>query len=132
MACGAQQRRERLRLVVTSLAATTTGRGRGHGLVAERDCPHLLFYGPPGSGKKTLIIALIRQIFGPSADKVKVENKTWKVDARSRTIDIELTTLSSNNHFELNPSDAGFQDRYIVQEIIKEIAKNRPFDTKGK
>ncbi|KAL6218922.1 hypothetical protein ACLB2K_012129 [Fragaria x ananassa] len=101
-------------------------------LVAERDCPHLLFYGPPGSGKKTLIIALIRQIFGPSADKVKVENKTWKVDAGSRTIDIELTTLSSNNHFELNPSDAGFQDRYIVQEIIKEIAKNRPFDTKGK
>ncbi|KAL6145137.1 hypothetical protein ACLB2K_055825 [Fragaria x ananassa] len=31
-------------------------------LVAERDCPHLLFYGPPGSGKKTLIIALLRQI----------------------------------------------------------------------
>ncbi|KAL6208891.1 hypothetical protein ACLB2K_019834 [Fragaria x ananassa] len=38
--------------------------------VAERDYPHLLFYGPPSSGKKTLIIALIRQIFGPSADKV--------------------------------------------------------------
>lgn len=38
--------------------------------VAEQDCPHLLFYGPSGSGKKTLIIALIRQIFGPSADKV--------------------------------------------------------------
>lgn len=33
---------------------------------------------------------------------------------------------------ELNPSDAGFQDRYIVQEIIKEMAKNRPIDTKGK
>ena len=33
---------------------------------------------------------------------------------------------------ELNPGDAGFQDRYIVQEIIKEMAKNRPIDTKGK
>ena len=33
---------------------------------------------------------------------------------------------------ELNPSDVGFQDRYIVQEIIKEMAKNRPIDTKGK
>lgn len=52
--------------------------------------------------------------------------------AGSRTIDIELTTLSSTNHIELNPSDAGFQDRYIVQEIIKEMAKNRPIDTKGK
>ncbi|PON42099.1 AAA+ ATPase [Trema orientale] len=101
-------------------------------LVTEQDCPHLLFYGPSGSGKKTLILALIRQIFGASADKVKVENRTWKIDAGSRTIDLELTTLSSTNHVELSPSDAGFQDRYIVQEIIKEMAKNRPIDTKGK
>ncbi|KAJ6422571.1 hypothetical protein OIU84_027523 [Salix udensis] len=101
-------------------------------LVTEQDCPHLLFYGPSGSGKKTLIMALLRQIFGISAEKVKVENRTWKIDAGSRTIDLELTTLSSTNHVELSPSDAGFQDRYIVQEIIKEMAKNRPIDTKGK
>ncbi|KAG6737560.1 hypothetical protein POTOM_059088 [Populus tomentosa] len=101
-------------------------------LVTEQDCPHLLFYGPSGSGKKTLIMALLRQIFGTSAEKVKVENRTWKIDAGSRTIDLELTTLSSTNHVELSPSDVGFQDRYIVQEIIKEMAKNRPIDTKGK
>ena len=52
--------------------------------------------------------------------------------AGSRSIDIELTTLSSANHIEMSPRDAGFQDRYIVQEIIKEMAKNRPIDTKGK
>ncbi|KAL9431382.1 hypothetical protein AB3S75_026545 [Citrus x aurantiifolia] len=101
-------------------------------LVTEQDCPHLLFYGPPGSGKKTLIMALLRQVFGPGAEKVKVENKTWKIDAGSRNIDLELTTLSSANHVELSPSDAGFQDRYVVQEVIKEMAKNRPIDTKGK
>ncbi|KAH9728631.1 Replication factor C subunit 3 [Citrus sinensis] len=100
--------------------------------VTEQDCPHLLFYGPPGSGKKTLIMALLRQVFGPGAEKVKVENKTWKIDAGSRNIDLELTTLSSANHVELSPSDAGFQDRYVVQEVIKEMAKNRPIDTKGK
>ncbi|KAF5789130.1 putative P-loop containing nucleoside triphosphate hydrolase [Helianthus annuus] len=49
-------------------------------LVTEQDCPHLLFYVPPGSGKKTLIMALLWQMFGASADKVKVENKNWKVD----------------------------------------------------
>lgn len=54
------------------------------------------------------------------------------IQAGTRTIDIELTTLSSTNHVELTPSDAGFQDRYIVQEIIKEMAKNRPIDSKGK
>lgn len=52
--------------------------------------------------------------------------------AGSRTIDLELTTLSSANHVELSPSDVGFQDRYVVQEVIKEMAKNRPIDTKGK
>lgn len=52
--------------------------------------------------------------------------------AGTRTIDVELTTLSSTHHVELNPSDAGFQDKYVVQEIIKEMAKNRPIDTKGK
>ncbi|KAH6814691.1 ATPase family associated protein [Perilla frutescens var. frutescens] len=86
--------------------------------VTEQDCPHLLFYGPSGSGKKTLIMALLRQIFGPGAGKVKVENKNWKVDRAY--------------HVEMNPSDAGFQDRYVVQEIIEEMAKNRPIDTKGK
>ncbi|KAH9784669.1 Replication factor C subunit 3 [Citrus sinensis] len=76
--------------------------------VTEQDCPHLLFYGPPGSGKKTLIMALLRQVFGPGAEK-----------AGSRNIDLELTTLSSANHVELSPSDAGFQDRYVVREIVK-------------
>ncbi|XP_021282560.1 replication factor C subunit 3 [Herrania umbratica] len=101
-------------------------------LVTEQDCPHLLFYGPSGSGKKTLIMALLRQIFGPSVEKVKVENRNWKIDSGSRTIDLELTTLSSTNHVELSPSDVGFRDRYVVQEIIKEMAKNRPIDTKGR
>ncbi|KAF0915571.1 hypothetical protein E2562_036756 [Oryza meyeriana var. granulata] len=101
-------------------------------LVAEQDCPHLLFYGPSGSGKKTLIMALIKQMFGAGAEKVKMENKTWKIDTGSRTIEIELAMLSSAHHVEMNPSDAGFQDRYVVQEVIKEMAKNRPIDAKGK
>lgn len=38
--------------------------------VTEHDCPHLLFYGPSGAGKKTLIMALLRQMFGTGAEKV--------------------------------------------------------------
>lgn len=239
--------------------------------IAQGDCPHLLFYGPSGAGKKTLIMALLREMFGSSAEKVhivriwghwswsrsfsfrfvkrlnfwlpstlfssfhiiafrfnveivlvlvvifeleagfrvlqrgpgnklnalqgliylflrwwcncmelqvKVENKPWKVEvidhtlvlravellgmlwrilnlllhifqwilrlvwlnmyrvriemqAGTRKIEVELTTVSSNHHVELNPSDAGFQDRYVVQEIIKDMAKNRPLDVAG-
>ena len=51
--------------------------------------------------------------------------------AGTRTIEIDLTTISSNYHVEMNPSDGGFQDRYVVQEIIKEMAKSRPLDVAG-
>lgn len=53
------------------------------------------------------------------------------MQAGTRKIEVELTTVSSNHHVELNPSDAGFQDRYVVQEIIKDMAKNRPLDVAG-
>ena len=44
---------------------------------------------------------------------------------------MELTTLSSNYHVEMNPSDAGNKDRYVVQEVIKEMARSRPLDAAG-
>ena len=44
---------------------------------------------------------------------------------------VELTTLSSNYHVEMNPSDVGTKDRYVVQEVIKDMAKSRPIDAAG-
>lgn len=36
---------------------------------------HLIFEGPPGVGKKTMVWALLREAFGPDALKVTI-NKT--------------------------------------------------------
>ncbi|BDA48130.1 Replication factor C subunit 3 [Coccomyxa sp. Obi] len=100
-------------------------------LVSTGDCPHLLFYGPPGAGKKTLITGLLREIYGAPVEKIKVETKPWKIELPSRNIEIELTTVQSNYHVEMNPSDVGNQDRYIVQEVIKDMCRNRPLELKG-
>ncbi len=40
-----------------------------------------------------------------------------------------MTTLGSNYHIECNPSDAGNNDKFIIQEIIKEIASHGSLQT---
>lgn len=65
--------------------------------------------------------ALLRALYGRSVDKVKVALKSFKVKSRQ----IEISTLSSHHHIEMNPSDVGNNDRYVVQEIIKEIAQTQ-------
>jgi len=96
-------------------------------MVASGDFPHMLFYGPSGAGKKTRVMALLRQLHGPSVEKLKVEARTFKFGSSSTTTD--LTLVTSAHHIELNPSDAGIRDREVVQELIKEIASSAPIIT---
>ncbi|GFH25171.1 DNA replication factor C complex subunit 3, partial [Haematococcus lacustris] len=63
--------------------------------------------------------------------QVKVESRPWVIELPSRKLEVDLTTLSSNHHVEINPGDVGNNDRYVVQEIIKEMAKSRPMDIQG-
>ena len=87
----------------------------------SNDLPHLLFYGPPGAGKKTRVMALLREIYGASVERVKLEHRSFKTPTNKA---IEVTTLGSNFHIECNPSDAGNNDKFIIQEVIKEIASH--------
>ena len=63
--------------------------------------------------------------------QVKVETRPWTIELPSRKLEVELTTVSSNWHVELCPGDVGSNDRYVVQEVIKEMARNRPVDVQG-
>jgi replication factor C subunit 3/5 len=83
----------------------------------------MLFYGPSGAGKKTRISALLREIFGPGVERVKLEHRPFKTPSGRA---VELTTVASSYHIEINPGDAGIYDRFVVQELIKEMAQYNP------
>eukprot|EP00037_Helgoeca_nana_P016551 m.155682 g.155682 ORF g.155682 m.155682 type:complete len:357 (+) comp23579_c0_seq1:33-1103(+) len=94
-------------------------------LAACGDFPHLLFYGPSGAGKKTRIMCLLRELFGNGVTKMKIEHKTYKTPSDKK---VEISTIASNFHIEVNPSDAGIHDYTIVREMLKEVAQSHVMD----
>jgi hypothetical protein len=58
--------------------------------------------------------------------QVKLEHRGFKTPSGKS---IELTTVASNYHIEINPGDAGIYDRFVVQDLIKEMAAYSPLDT---
>ncbi|KAJ2161075.1 Replication factor C (RF-C) subunit [Coemansia sp. RSA 552] len=91
-------------------------------LAGSGDLPHLLVYGPTGAGRRTRIAAVLREIYGPGAEKLKVSVRTFETPSRRK---VEVNLISSNYHIEINPSDAGIYDRVIIQDLIKEIAQTQ-------
>ena len=59
-------------------------------IAASGNMPHMLFYGPAGSGKKTRVMALLREMFGPGVEKVKLEHRNLTVNASNRKLDITM------------------------------------------
>jgi replication factor C subunit 3/5 len=92
------------------------------------DMPHLLLSGPSGGGKKTRTMAMLHEVYGKGVYNVKLEHKEVRV-TDSKTI--EVTLLSSPHHIDINPSDAGFYDRVIVMQMIREIAQTAPLVSAG-
>lgn len=41
---------------------------------------------------------------------------------------MDILTISSNYHTEINPSDAGIHDRIVVMELIKATAQTHHID----
>uniref|UniRef100_A0A8C2WLZ5 Replication factor C subunit 3 n=1 Tax=Cyclopterus lumpus TaxID=8103 RepID=A0A8C2WLZ5_CYCLU len=95
-------------------------------LVQCGDFPHLLVYGPSGAGKKTRIMCLLRELYGAGVEKLRIEHQTIVAPSKKK---IEINTIASNYHLEVNPSDAGNQDRVVIQELIKTVAQSQQIQT---
>ncbi len=93
---------------------------------ANADFPHLLVYGPSGAGKKTRIMCILRELYGVGVERLRIEREEFQTPSNKR---IEMTTIASNYHIEVNPSDAGIYDRVVIQELVKNIAQTKQLDS---
>ena len=95
-------------------------------LVKAGDFPHLLVHGPPGSGKKTRVMAVLREMYGSGVDRLRIEHQTYEAPSKKK---VDVVTIASNYHIEVNPSDAGFYDRVVIQQLIKNTASAQSITT---
>lgn len=97
-------------------------------LCAQGDFPHLMFYGPSGAGKKTRIMCLLRELYGSGVERLRNEVMNFTTPSNRK---VEIMTVSSNYHIEVNPSDAGIYDRVVITDMIKQIAQTQQIDPSG-
>lgn len=102
--------------------------GRLRALASSGDFPHMLMYGPSGAGKKTRVMAVLRQLYGAGVEKIKIEARVFQAGSRK----VEFNIVSSTNHMEITPSDMGNQDRVVIQDLLKEIAQTQQVDFSAK
>lgn len=85
----------------------------------DESIPHMLFCGPSGSGKKTIIRFLLEMLYDSNVHKLKDSIYTVIGSNGKPT---EVTIKQSDYHIVIEPNNNNF-DRYLIQDIVKEYAK---------
>ena len=80
--------------------------------------PHLLLHGPTGSGKKTLAKIILKNIFGNSVNKTKIEQRSYKLPSKKI---VQLNVIASDNFIQFDADETKQNDRMIIQELFKEL-----------
>lgn len=88
----------------------------------DESIPHLIFYGPEGCGKKTMINHFLEMIYGPSVNKI-VEI-LYTVTGSGNSVQ-QIPIKQSPFHIIIEPNNNNF-DRYLIQDVVKEYAKKVP------
>ncbi|KIW06285.1 replication factor C subunit 5 [Verruconis gallopava] len=98
-------------------------------LAQSGDFPHLLVYGPSGAGKKTRIVATLKELYGPGVEKIKIDSRVFQTTANRK---LEFNIVASIYHLEITPSDVGNYDRVVIQDLLKEVAQTQQVDQSAK
>jgi replication factor C subunit 3/5 len=88
-----------------------------------------LVYGPSGAGKKTRIVATLKELYGPGVEKIKIDARVFQTTSNRK---LEFNIVASVYHLEITPSDVGNYDRVVVQDLLKEVAQTQQVDLGAK
>ena len=77
--------------------------------------PHLLFHGPPGCGKKTMVNIFMQLLFGETINTVR--NVSYNISGSGNMITVE-DFAQSFHHIFIEPKGNN-HDRYLIHDVIK-------------
>ena len=86
-------------------------------------------YGPSGAGKKTRIVATLRELYGSGVEKIKIDSRVFQTTSNRK---LEFNIVASVYHLEITPSDVGTFDRVVIQDLLKEVAQTQQVDTSAR
>ncbi|KAI6245298.1 Replication factor C subunit 5 [Erysiphe necator] len=98
-------------------------------LAQSSEFPHLLVYGPSGAGKKTRVVATLKELYGSGVEKIKIDSRVFVTTSNRK---LEFNIVSSVYHLEITPSDVGNYDRVVIQDLLKEVAQTQQVDQNAK
>lgn len=93
-------------------------------MAADPAVPHIIFYGPEGSGKKTLLKLFLELLYDEQVHKLT--DSTYMVTGSGNST-TEVIIKQSNYHIIIEPNNNNF-DRYLIQDVVKEYAKKIPLN----
>lgn len=90
----------------------------------DESLPHIIFYGPEGSGKKTIIRLFLEMLYDKNVHKLV--NSEYNITGSGNSVN-QVIIKQSNYHIIIEPNNNNF-DRYLIQEVVKEYARRRPLN----
>lgn len=97
-------------------------------MAEDVDVPHIILYGPPGSGKNTMLKRYLHHLY--QGDVYKTKETTYRVTSSSNKPHDEIVKQSLH-HIEIEPKGTNF-DRHLIQDIVKRYSMTIPLHIQGR
>ncbi|RLN42768.1 hypothetical protein C2845_PM01G47150 [Panicum miliaceum] len=88
-------------------------------LAVAWQCKHFIFEGPPSVGKRSMVLALIRDGFGPHDLKIEEQIKRFELKGEIRK-HIDVRVKISGHHVEVNLADLHGYEKYVITTLLNE------------